>query len=349
LPSDSPSPSDSASPAPSDSPGPTDPDPKCAVGDKLVPTCGVLWGVAPGAHTSQARDAALVDFETKTGRPQTIYHAYHQGTNEVFPTRMEIAIARNKQNPRLLFLNWKPTQASWAKIAAGDAETDSFLDALAAHLRYNFPEKFFFTIYHEPEDNVDPAAGSGYTAKDYAAMFRHVIERLRARGATNIVSTMDYMAYVPWNTKPWFTDLYPGDDVVDWVAWDAYAYSDPGYGYGDFAEMINRRSSSKPAWPGFYNWAAQNFPDKPLMVGEWGVWYSDSNPGHMADFYDSVAAQIQSFPRIKALVYFDTPSDQRGRDSRVDRTAGSLDAYRRLSQQPTFEVSAALAAINTTR
>jgi hypothetical protein len=315
-------------------------DPKCVVAVKLVPTCGVLWGAAPGSHTSQPPDAALRDFEAKTGRPQAIYHGYHRGM-ELFPNPLEIAIARNPASPRLLFLNWKPRGVSWARIAAGDPATDAYLDGLAVYIRAKFPERFFFTVHHEPENDVWPTAGSGYTAKDYAAMFRHVVQRLRADGVSNIVPTMVYMSYVPWNVKPWFADLYPGNDVVDWVAWDVYAHSDPGYGYGDFAEMMNRRSASRPSWPGFYNWASSQFPDKPLMLSEWGVWYSASNPAHMSTFFNTVSQQIQLFPRVKALVYFDTPGDQKGRDSRVDSTPDSLAAYRRLGQSSTFDVKTA--------
>jgi hypothetical protein len=51
-----------------------------------------------------------------------------------------------------------------------------------------------------------------------------------------------------------------------------------------------------------------------------------------------VGQQIQLFPRVKALVYFDTPSDQRGKDSRVDATPDSLLAYRRLGQASMFDV-----------
>ena len=303
----------------------------------------MLWGVAPGAHTDQPRDEALADFEADTGRTQAIYHAYHRGT-ELFPTASEIEIARDPEKPRLLFLNWKPTGASWAEIARGDADTDAYLDRLAAHIRETFPEEFFFTVHHEPENDVRPNAGSGYTAEDYRAMFRYVINRLRADGVTNLVSTMVHLAYIPWTTQTWWEDLYPGDDVVDWIAWDIYAYSDPGYGYGDFSELMNRTSSSAPDWPGFYNYAAARHPDKPFMLAEWGVWYSSQNPDHMAEFFDSVAKQIALFPRMKALVYFDTPADQSNRDSRVTRTADGLDAYTRLGLDPTFDVSLSASA-----
>lgn len=313
---------------------PSDPDPSCATDAKLVPSCGVLWGVAPGAHTDTPRGQALREFEQKTGRQQAIYHAYHRG-QENFPTAEEIEIARD----RVLFLNWKPQGATWAQIAKGHPATEAYLDKLAGRMKSSLTEPFFFTVHHEPENDVDPRAGSGLTATDYAAMVRHVLTGLRERGVSNLVSVMNYMAYVPWNTQPWFESLYPGDDVIDWIAFDAYAYSERGeYGFGDFAEMLNRRSSSQPSWPGFYDWAAERHPDKPLMLGEWGVWHHATNPGHRADFYGSVAKQMPLFPRIKAMVYFDTPADQRGRDSRVDRTQDGLTAYRDLGQQRTFQV-----------
>jgi hypothetical protein len=310
----------------------------CRTGAKLVPTCGILWGVAPGAFTDARGSQALRTFERKTGRHQDIYHAYHKGTNAVFPTREEIAIAREPGRERVLFLNWKPRTTSWAKIAKGDRDVDRYLDKLAAHINKNFPEEFFFTVHHEGEDNVREKAGSGYTAKDYAAMYRHVVQRLRARGVDNLVTVLVHMAYVPYTSKKWFDVMYPGNDVIDWIGFDTYAYSDPGYGHGDFAELLNRRSSARPTWPGFYNWAVTRHPGKPLMVAEWGVWSSKRNPGHKAEFYAEVGRQIPHFPRIKAMVHFETPHNQDGRDSRVDATPRSLRAYRKLGSLPVFQV-----------
>jgi hypothetical protein len=298
----------------------------------------VLWGVAPGAHTDQPRDQALAEFESDTGRTQAIYHAYHRGT-EIFPTATEMRLARDPAKPRLLFLNWKPTGASWAQIARGDEDTDDYLDRLAEHIRDNFTEPFFFTVHHEPENDVRANSGSGYTATDYRNMYRYVINRIRTQGVTNLVSVMVHMAYIPWLTQSWWEDLYPGDDVVDWLAWDVYAHSVPGeHGYGDFTELMNRTSSSAPDWPGFYNYAAQRHPTKPFMLAEWGVWYSSRDRDHQAEVFDSVAKQISSFPRLKAMVYFDTPADQSGKDSRVTRTADGLAAYRRLGLDQNFQV-----------
>ncbi|GGN57975.1 hypothetical protein GCM10010112_11410 [Actinoplanes lobatus] len=312
---------------------------ECRTGNRLVPTCGILWGVAPGAHTEAQGLWALDEFERKTGRHQAIFHGYHKGTRQLFPTEQEIRIAREPGGKRILLLNWKPETTTWARIARGDRRTDDFLDRLAVHLRENFRERFFFAIHHEAEDQVRERAGSGYTARDYAAMFRHVVKRLRAKGATNVVTVLVHMAYVPHTTKSWFQHMYPGDDVVDWIGFDTYSYSDPGYGHGDFAELLNRRSASKPGWPGFYNWVRGRHPDKPLMVAEWGVWFSERNPGHMAEFYREVGQQIGRFPGIKAMVHFETPANHKGQDSSVDSTPAALREYRRLGRLPVFQVS----------
>ncbi|WIM97249.1 glycosyl hydrolase [Actinoplanes oblitus] len=311
----------------------------CHTGPKLVPTCGVLWGVAPGARTEERGPSALADFERKTGRHQAIYHAYHHGIRQVFPTEQEIAIARQPGRKRILLLNWKPESTTWAGIARGDRRTDEFLDRMAEHLHRDFHEPFFFAIHHEAEDQVRERPGSGYTARDYAAMFRHVVRRLRAHGATNMVTVLVHMAYVPHTTKSWFSDMYPGDGVVDWIGFDTYSYSDPGYGHGDFEELLNRRSALKPRWPGFYNWVRARHPGKPLMVAEWGVWFSKRNPGHMAEFYREVGQQIGRFPAIKAMVHFETPANQKGQDSSVDCTPAALREYRRLGKLPVFQVS----------
>jgi beta-mannanase len=143
---------------------------------------------------------------------------------------------------------------------------------------------------------------------------------------------------VPHTTKKWFEAMYPGNDVVDWIGFDTYAYSDPGYGHGDFAELLNRTASNRPTWPGFYNWATTRHPNKPLMVAEWGVWSSKRNPKHKAEFYTEVGQQISKFSKIRAMVHFDTPHNQDGRDSRVDATRESLAAYRKLGNLPVFQV-----------
>jgi hypothetical protein len=202
-------------------------------------------------------------------------------------------------------LNWKPEMGrTWAQVAAGDPEVDAAIDAEAEYLKSTFPEKFFLGIHHEPEEEIRPQAGSGYTAKDYKAMYRHVALRLKDRGVTNAVFVMNYMGTPRWGSQPWFEDLYPGDDVVDWIAEDPYIFgADPEWASGGLGRALNRTQQIYPKWPGFYTWATKRHPGKPIMLAEWGV---DRKLGTMArnEVFGTMASQLATYPQVKALVYW---------------------------------------------
>jgi beta-mannanase len=298
----------------------------CAVNAKLVPSCGELWGVAPGAFTDQKRTDALIDFEKTVGKTQDIFHAYHKD-GELFPTADERAIATDPAHPRLLLENWKPsTSANWAQIANGAA--DGNIDNLAAYIKSTFHQPFFLTVWHEPENDVNMTAGSGMTAKDFHDMFRHTVLRLRADGVTNAVTVANFQSYPAYSATDWWSDLYPGDDVVDWVAEDAYNMGDVagGKASGDFAATVNK---PKASWTGFYNWAHTNHPDKPVMLAEWGVFDRSDSPGRQAWYFNDVRTNLAEFPQLKAMVYFDSPTAPKG-STNFDNTPAALAAYKAL-------------------
>ena len=64
-----------------------------------------------------------------------------------------------------------------------------------------------------------------------------------------MVTVLVHMAYVPHAQQSWFNQMYPGNDVVDWIGLDVYAYSTPGYGHGDFAEVLNRTLGGSATGP----------------------------------------------------------------------------------------------------
>jgi hypothetical protein len=321
---------------PAQRPGqPAKPGATCTVRADLTPACGVLWGVAPGAYTDLPASRALAQFEEKTGRGSDILHAYHRA-DELFPTPDEIAASKAGGRSRLLLENWKVGFGStWAAVAAG--KHDERIDRLADYLKKNYRERFFLAIHHEPENDVNPRAGSGMTAQDYAAMYAHTVKRLRAAGVNNAVFVMIYMAYEPWCVQPWFNQLWPGDDVVDWVGFDPYLHARPGnYGFGDFAYLVDR-SSDRQRWPGFYSWVTRTHGNKPLMLAEWGVFEYPSEPSRKAWVFSTVAEQLRRYPAIKALVYFDSPRSPKG-DTRPDSSGAALAEYRRLADSTTFAV-----------
>lgn len=303
--------------------------PTCTVTAKLIPSCGAWWGIAPEIFTGAGSARALARAEERMGRSADILHVYHRG-NELFPTAQEIQLARDPERPRLLLINWKPSfDHTWAEIAEG--ALDARIDRLAASIRQTFPERFFLTIHHEPENDVKAEEGSGMTAADYAAMFRHVVLRLREQGVKNAVTVMTYMGAPNWATKPWFEQLYPGDDVVDWVAMDPYVDER----VRDFDGLVNKTRKDHARWPGFYRWMQQRFPGKPIMVSEWGVFERYDNPAFKQAFFTSVRQQIKRYPQIKALVYFDSPHAPRG-DTRFDTNPAAERSFAELARDPYF-------------
>ncbi|WP_025273873.1 glycosyl hydrolase [Haloglycomyces albus] len=308
----------------------------CSLGEKLVPTCGMLDGVAAGAHTNIPRPQSLHTFEERVSSKQDIYHAYERADERLFPAPEQIELARDPDNPRLLFINWKPRMASWASIAEGNAEVDAYLDRLAKHINENFPEPFFFTVHHEPENDVRPESGSGWEASDYAAMYRYVIEYLRDKGVDNLVTVMNYMAYMEWVDEPWHHEIYPGDDVIDWVGWSAYGLADRNGYSDDLTDLVNRPDPIRD-WPGYYEWTVKNHPEKPIMLGEWGVFRDDDYPDHQREVFERAKDQLAHYPRLKAMVYFESPNAE-GRNSEVHNDPDTLEAYKELMRSPYFDV-----------
>ena len=308
----------------------------CETDEKLVPDCGVLNGAAAGAHTNRPKEEAFLDFERTVGGTQHIYHAYERGDRRLFPTPEQIELATDPANPRTLFINWKPRMATWAEIAAGDPEVDRFLTRLAEHIRQNFDQPFFLTIHHEPENDVVNRAGSGMEPRDYREMFRYVVEFLRSSGVDNIVTVMNYMGYLKWTEVPWHDELYPGDDVVDWIGVSGYGQSLSDDGHSDFSEIVDQTKDGS-AWPGYYHWVGQQHPSKPFMLAEWGVFENADYPDHQRTVFRSAAEQFAYYPRLKAIVYFSSP-DAEGRDSEVDSDPEALEAYRDLMASELFEV-----------
>jgi len=299
-----------------------------------VPNCGVLWGAAAGGFTDTPRDQALKEWEKLTGRTAAIFHTYHKG-NEKFPTKAEIAMTQDPANPRVLLLNWKVAEGSnWAAVAKGDQ--DARIKAWATYVKQNYRQKFFLALHHEPENDVNK--GTGNTAKDYAAMYRHVITLLRAEGVTNAINVLAYMGNEKWMAQSWWKDLYPGDDVVDWIGLDSYVSVQDKYHLGDMGDLLDRKPTGGGL--GWYDWAVTNHPGKPIMVAEWGMYHSTKSKADKTAAFNSVVPELKKHPKVKAVVYFDTASDDEGdRDISVNSTPANLAECKKISADPMFTVT----------
>ncbi|MFL6238683.1 MAG: hypothetical protein ACJ735_04205 [Actinomycetes bacterium] len=308
---------------------PTPPTPNCTVSALLVPSCGVWFGaMANSGNSGLTTDQAFSKLEAEVGRPFDIDHYYYKD-DQHFPSQTLINRANQVGENHLLLLNWKPaTDHTWADVAAG--RVDARIDSEAAYLKTHFTKKFFLVIWHEPENDVIPTAGSGMTAPDYAAMWRHTVLRLRADGVTNAVTVLCYEGTPEWGSTSWFPQLWPGGDVVDWMAEDPYTFGNGAIWGGGFAQTINRVDHySYPNWDGFYTWAQHIAPDKPIMIPEYGVQDVAGDPGHKAAFFNNEARDLASLPAVKAVVYWNYPGDAWA----IDSSPTALAAFRGFAQQ----------------
>jgi len=302
------------------------PDHPCTVSALLVPSCGAWLGAStPSRADPTDYVAGLAEYESAAHNQPDILHFYKRDA-EPFPTSEEIALAeRPGQQRSMLFYNWKPsTSLTWREVADGNA--DASIDSVASGI-VQYPHTMFLAVWHEPE-NDQRIRG---TPADYVAMYRHVVTRLRDLGVANVVYVMNFIGFSGWADV--VGDFYPGDDVVDWIAYDPYGSAT----HPDFGAVLNDTTET---WPGFYAWATAKAPDKPLMLAEWGI-DLDHQP-HAAEILDGGVRLLQQrFPQIKALVYWNDHAAQPDGvvvrlDHRTALGAAYAQAYRRFANQTYF-------------
>jgi glycosyl hydrolase family 26 len=298
--------------------------PQCgAVSVIYVPTCGAWFGTtgAPDLPTAEAID----------GRTADIYHEYktfasYAGTKPFPGATAQAAI----NDHHMYFFSWKPNLADgrivpWNNIADGKADA-AYVDVLARKIRdwsaAHPGEKVFMAFHHEPEDNIGPYGAPA----DYARAWRHISDRFTALGARSSL----IFVWVVTGYKSWVADwneLYPGDDVIDWLAWDPYGRtpSDPaGSAITRFATSLGEDAGSAPDATGsarFYKWATgagavdqasgrvfvkRGAHDKPLMLSEFGVCWSSNSLSQAEKWYADAAKFIGSgrYPLVRAFVHF---------------------------------------------
>jgi hypothetical protein len=193
-----------------------------------------------------------------------------------------------------------PVQPRLDKILNGTF--DAYIDAFADRIKL-YSDTVILRIFHEFEGDWYPwsLTQNGHDPTTYIAAFRYVVDRFRARGATNV----SWMWCLNADTKPWLrynwvVAAYPGDDYVDIVATDIY----------------NHPNTGMPAWKSFrftmaesYYYLRKYFPHKPLYVCEVGCRerYSGENTASQtkAEWLCMMDKDLQSFfCKTRALIFF---------------------------------------------
>ncbi len=286
----------------------------------LVPSSGALFGVFSGPpRNGRTWGQEMPYLESLIGRKYDLDSMYYFW-EETFPGWHERDAVAAGRIPVILWASdyKRGGSLSWAAIANGqhDAVIDARADALKA-----FGSKVMLVFQHEPEDDHD----TNGTAAEYRAAYRHVVTRMRARGASNVVFVWNLMAWTFNAGAPEPEDYYPGDDVVDWVAADGYNWYGSTFNPGpwrSFAEIFR----------GFYEWSKRR--GKPLLIVEFGSGEDSADRSRKARWFEEAAAQLKAWPEIKGVIYFHSLGWE------FDSSPNALEGYRAMGRDPYFNALA---------
>lgn len=244
-------------------------------------------------------------FEKLAGKTPAIIASSSYWGEQSFPSANVELIARHGAVPLVFWSPWDkpyeerrgPDRFSLRAILAG--KWDAYIDAWADGAK-KFGRPLFVSFCNEMNGDWFPWSGTFYGAKDggnevFKKAWRHVVDRVRARGADNILWVFHVNAFPAendvWNT---FAAYYPGSDYVDWLGLSIYGkqFRDEG-DWADFRDLID--------WP--YREITALDPHKPVMVAEFGTG-DFPKAGSKAEWISDALSIIPTYPRIKAAVYW---------------------------------------------
>ncbi|MEU4498778.1 glycosyl hydrolase [Streptomyces sp. NPDC023998] len=267
--------------------------PQCRPTKLLVPRCGAWFG-AYVRHSKPDLEKNVLAYEKRIGRTLDIVYTYHDmslgGLEGQLLTEQEQRVGKK----RMLLLSWESKrwngtpaeQPRWSQIAAG-ALDKSVIDVQAGRIKaYGKP---LFLSFDLEMDTRTPASG---TPAEYVAAYRHIHDRFRELGVTNVVWTWIITGYTGHSEL--FRGLYPGDAYVDWIGYNQYNYY----------------RCHKAQWQSFaqtqtasHDWIRENISaGKPLMLSEFGTADEPSKPSAQAEWYEQVPRVVKRLEGVHAAL-----------------------------------------------
>ncbi|MFC3994820.1 glycosyl hydrolase family 26 [Nocardiopsis sediminis] len=293
-PASSPSPPDDPAPAgPGSGPGGAD----CEVSRILEPTCGVWWGASPWQN-----DPAPL--EEAAGRPMDIVYTWHGVDQTNIPNKRERRLAAEGRfihaniEARAFERSGRP-DLDYRDIIAGEYD-----DALTAQARgiADLGSPMFVTFDHEAD--AQKRYNRRGTPEEFVGAWRHIVDLYRRNGADNAVFV--------WNVTGWpgnldrLPSLWPGNDHVDWISWEAYNMTgcelQPGWDH-----VASFEEAMAPAYRWIQNEGPKHGidPGKPVMIGEMGTVPIADDPRATAQWYADIPEALRGYERVRAVKLWD--------------------------------------------
>ncbi|WP_370247061.1 glycoside hydrolase family 26 protein [Nocardioides sp.] len=287
-----------------------------------------------GAYVDGATDdpARLAAFERMVGRPVAVVSQY-RGFGDLFPVPSDLALADAPGGgPRTLLFSWDMGPTRFRDWAGG--RFDDYLDRVAETLRSTsapvyvrpWPEMNGDWQTFQPTLHGDRAHGGTYA--EFRAAWRHVVDRIRGAGVTNVRWVFNPTVDTYAGTTP-VRRIWPGRRYVDVLGLDGFNWGqDDGWG---------RWRSFRATFAEQYRRLTRLDPHDPVWICEVASKEPRSDDGAPRDPRHSKAAWVRSmlaergFARVEALVWF---QERKERDWRINSSRGSLLALRRALAGP---------------
>ena len=334
------------------------PNPPSAIRDPqlAIPERGIYAGayIDFGDREDGVTLEKIARFERLVGKQQAIVASSSYWGEQTFPKANMELIARYGAVPLVFWSPWDrpyieglgPDKYSLTSIIAGehDAYINRWADGareLAWRIIVSFANEangswFPWSGLHYGGGKLLPGATDDYEGPDiFKRAWRHLVERVRARGAQNVQFVLHLMDYSDpqeeWNLAAHY---YPGADYVDWLGLSIYGDQFHGdEGWAEFFPLFD--------WPYTELTLLDPAHPKPVMLCEWGCGEFPEKGSKAQWIRDGFKfmRDTKKYPRLKACVFWHERwqnDDGLYSNLRVNSTPASQQAYREGVADPFF-------------
>jgi|GEM_PF-5683958 len=284
-----------------------------------------LWipekGAWLGAEVSNCSVQSFREHESKISRQLDILRFYHGSGSWTTLTSNE----HNYINAgRKVFVSFKPNSKWINAVGAangGSSSVDAQLTKLAKSVASIKPKKMMICVWHEPQNDV----GKAGTTQEYIAMWHNVRAIFDTNGATNVIWSWVVQGYS--GQRKLVNVMWPGNQYVDWVAWDMYQGSSSDKLVSEQAEMYNWFSTNSDS--------IHDYVSKPWAWGEWGIGVNSWTPTAVQQVNTinaiNAAVNANQYPRVHYMAYFDNNNAPNATSAIL---SGAWQAYSSFANSP---------------
>src|ERR1044071_3061945 len=281
----------------------------------IIPEHGAYTGafIDFGDEEDDVALEMIEDFEQMVGKRQAIVASSSYWGEQNFPAANLNVAWRHGSLPLVFWSPWDkpyvqnrgPDKFNLNNIIAG--KWDAYIDKWGDAAR-DFGHPMVVAFANEMNGDWFPWSGRFYGGEDwdddadnwkgpetFRRAYRHVVDRVRARGAANVkwmFQTNNYSYPLDtWNFAPAY---YPGSDYVDWLGMSVYGQQFKDEPWADIPPLVD--------WP--YKEICQLDPNKPVMIAEWATG-EFPHSGNKAKWIKEGLDDFRTrYPRAKAAVYW---------------------------------------------